>query len=171
MDPIRTTKALEAEACAAIRAAFSRGDPPSAEEMRNDHCPECRETNAIFAGKRWQEITARDLAGNPPVSALTAQGFRYYLPALMVLCIEATTELDCVPMGVLDSLSPPNHKPSGKLAEASRSFDDDQTRAVRAFLAVLAAREKLDAQPPEAFDSTPPTRVLARAIAFWSARE
>jgi hypothetical protein len=136
--------------------------------MRNDHCPECAETNAIFAGKRWEEIVVADLAGNPAVSLLTAAGFRYYLPALMLRCVEAPEEGDCLPAGMIGMLSPPNGKPSARLAELLGGFDQAQVAAVRAFLDVFEAREKMNRYPPEAFDFAPASKELSRAIAYWS---
>ena len=56
---------LKEVAIASIKDAFPVESPPAPEEMRNDHCSECRETAARFAGKCWNEITAGDLVGNP----------------------------------------------------------------------------------------------------------
>jgi len=161
-------RGLESKALTAIRSGFPRGIPPTAADMRNDHCPECQGTAALFASKHWDDVTASDLAHNPALTLLTEAGVRYYLPALMVLCVEAPGALDCVPSGVVGLLSPPNGKPSARLAEMHRSFDDAQRAAVAAFLEVAAAREKWDRFPPEAFDTAPVSKPLQRAIAYWS---
>ncbi len=161
---------LVREAVAAIHAAFPDAPPPSPAEMHGDHCPECIATNAVFAGRRWQEITVADLARNLPVSLLTPAAFRYYLPALMLRSVEAPGLLDCVPEGVVGSLSPPNGKPSEDMAAVYATFDEAQIRAIVAFLRVFEAREKLDGYPPEAFEWAPVSRSLARAIDYWSGR-
>ena len=44
-----------------IIAAFPVGVPPTADEMQNDHCPECTETAARFVGKRWPDVGPSDL--------------------------------------------------------------------------------------------------------------
>ncbi len=64
--------------------------------MRNDHCSECQETVGRFMGKRWPEVSVSDLSGNPGPSLLTAPGFRYYLPVMMLRSVEARSELDCL---------------------------------------------------------------------------
>jgi hypothetical protein len=168
MADVTHLRQLEDRAVAAIRSAFPSGAPPTASEMRNDHCPECAETNAVFTGKRWEDIAVADLAGNPAVSLLTAIAFRYYLPALMLRCIEAAVKLDCLPASVVGMLSPPNGKPDARLADLLGGFDQAQVGAVRAFLHVFEAREKMDRYPPEAFDTVPASRVFTRALAFWS---
>jgi hypothetical protein len=162
---------LERGAQAAIRAAFPDEDPPPSEELENPHCPECSEVAARFSGKRWVDMTVADLAGNPPVTLLTASAFRYYLPALMLRCVEAPGALDCLPEAVMSMLSPPNGKPGAILAELRQRLDEAQRIAVCAFLAVLEAREKMDRYPPEAFESAPASKPLARAISYWSRRE
>jgi hypothetical protein len=161
---------LEQRAETAIRAAFQSGDPPTSAELQADHCRECSETNAIFKCKRWEEVAAADLVGNPPVSLLTPAAFQYYLPALMLRTVEAPQQLDCLPAGVIGMLSAPNGKPSARLADLLRKLDEAQIAAVRAFLSVCEAREKLDRCPPEAFASAPVSKPLARAIAFWGLR-
>ncbi len=161
-------RALEREAAEAIRAAFPDLDPLAETELESTHCEECQDVSAMFRGKRWTDVTTADLAGNPPVSLLNVTAFVYFLPALMLRSVEAPEQLDCVPTEVLGALSPPNGKPSRKLAEVKRRFSLAQRAAVRAFLAVCETREKIDEYPPEAFDSVPASKPLARAIAYWS---
>jgi len=161
------------EAVRAIRAAFPEAEAPSPTAMRNDHCPECQETAARFAGKRWSAIAAGDLLGNPAPGALTAPGFRYYLPAIMLLSMEFPVELDCLPDGVIGELSPMGTSVSAKDAERLR-FTQAQSQAILAFLRFSELRKKLDwAQPDwpdEAILGVPTERPRERAIEFWSAR-
>ena len=161
---------LERTALTVIRAAFPIAEPPSSAEMQNDHCPECREVSAVFVGKRWDAITASDLAGNLSVCLLPAPGLRYYLPALMLRCVEAPEQLDCVPDSVIATLSPPNNKPDAQLASLLASVNQAQVAAVLAFLRVFEARYKIDRFPPEAFEYVPASKVMVRAIAFWTER-
>ena len=168
MTPAARLKELESAAIHAIRTAFSAGEPPSADQMRNDHCPECADTNAIFEGKHWQEITVDTLRANPAVSLLTIAALRYYLPALMLRCIESPLELDTLPSGIVSHLSPPNGKPSARLGDLRRSFTRAQNDAVVSFLRVQEARNKISEYPEEAFDDAPATRVVTRAIEYWA---
>src|SRR5579871_1587416 len=110
-------EAVKRDAERAIRAAFSVTEAPSAEAMRNDHCPECAQTSARFVGKRWSDLAAEDLEGNPAPGCLTAAGFRYYLPAMMLLSLEHPRRLDCLPDGLVGELSPKGTFLAGRDAE------------------------------------------------------
>lgn len=157
----------------AIRAAFPIGEAPSAADTRNDHCPECEETAARFTGKLWSGMVAGDLAGNPEPGLLTASGFRYYLPAMMLLSMESPVVLDCFPDAVIGVLSPKGTSLSAKDTDRLR-FTQPQARSIVAFLRFFELRKKLDGSKPdwpdEAILSVPTERALARAIEFWSAR-
>lgn len=164
---------LRQEAERTIRAAFPVGEAPSPDAMRNDHCPECQETAARFTGKRWSEVVADDLVGNPVPGFLTPSGFRYYLPAMMLLSMERPVELDTVPGGVIGVLSPKGTSLNAKDVDRLR-FTQAQAQAIVAFLRFCELREKLDWSEPdwpdEAILAVPTERPLERAIEFWSAR-
>jgi hypothetical protein len=164
---------LHQEAERAIRSAFPDDEAPSPAAMRNDHCPECQETAARFTGKRWCALAAGDLLGNPAPGFLSAPGFRYYLPALMLLSMEFPVELDCLPEGVIGVLSPKGTSPSSKDAERLR-FTRAQAHAIVGFLRFYELRKKLEWSQPdwpdEAILAVPTERPLERAIEFWTAR-
>jgi hypothetical protein len=167
-----TLRRLEEEATASIRAAFAAIRPDPA-EVRNEHCPECLETSARFAGERWEDITVATLlrAPRPSVSLLTPAAFRYYLPALMLGCIEAPLELDVMPDEVIGSLSPPNARATGWMDERLRDFTPAQAAAILSFLLVFEMREKIENAPSEeTLEWAPVRKPLARAIRFWIAR-
>jgi hypothetical protein len=104
--------ALRHAAVGAIEGAFPVAPVPDAREVRNDHCPECREIAGRFVGKAWPAITLADLGPNLPASLLTTAAFRYYLPALMLLSMEARDQLDTLPSSLVGELSPAGGKPS-----------------------------------------------------------
>ena len=164
---------LKRDAERATRAAFLAREAPSPDAMRNDHCPECGETCARFIGKSWSELVAEDLSGNPSPGCLTATGFRYYLPAMMLLSLEHTRELDGFPDGVIGQLSPKVTSLSMRDAERLR-FTPAQTQAIVAFLRFLELFRKVEwsepGWPDEAILSVPTERPLERAIEFWTAR-
>ncbi len=65
MTAATTLRHMEEEAAANIRAAFASSAEPSPADVQNNHCPECQETSARFAGKRWEDITAATLLPAP----------------------------------------------------------------------------------------------------------
>jgi hypothetical protein len=154
--PVRQ-RAVKRAAIAAILEAFPDEDPPSPAQMRNDHCQECRDTNAILLGKRWQEVTVDDLRHNLPVSLLTTDALRYYLPALMLRSLEAPRELDCLPDSVVSVLSPPSGKPTPERAAIFRALTPLKVVAIREFLRVRALYEQQLSKP------------LKRALRYWNA--
>jgi hypothetical protein len=173
MAAVATLRRLEEEATATIRAAFASSREPSPAEMQNDHCPECRETSARFAGQRWKDITVATLlrAPRPSVSLLTSAAFRYYLPALMLGCIEGPLELDVMPDEVIGNLSPPNAKATGSVDQRLRDFTAAQAAAILSFLRVFEMREKIENAPSEeTLEWATVRKPLARAIRFWIAR-
>lgn len=148
-----------------IHDVFPANGAPTPEEMRNHHCPECEDVSALFAGRRWPEITAVDLVGNPGVGLLRPLPRRYYLPALMVRCVEAPRGLDCLPDATIALLSPP-------VADTLEpiTFTQTQRAAIIEFLRVCELRERLDTpepMPEEALAYVPLSRPLERALAFW----
>jgi hypothetical protein len=163
--------ALRVAAAQAIERAFPIEEPPDDNAMRNDHCVECQETVARFAGKPWSHVTVSDLGGNPGPSLLTAVGFRYYLPAMMLRSIEARRDLDCFPDSVVGELSPPGNERSGHGGDRLAGFTMEQIAAILAFLLFLEACEKADSAgqdwPEDAIASFPTSRPLARAIKYW----
>jgi hypothetical protein len=160
---------LERHAAEVIRTAFANVDPPAASDVQSEHCPECHETNALLAGKRWQDIAA----AVPPtfsVQLLTVAAFRCYLPALMTACMEARDELAEVADFVVASLSPnnpENWKPDERVRELLRTYDRDQLEAICAFLGVMEARERCQ-YGPDVYAFVLVSKPLARAIAFWA---
>jgi len=86
----------------------------------------------------------------------------------MLGCLEAPVQGDCLPIAVVGLLSAPHGRPSAQLAYLSGSCDRAQVAAVVAFLTALEAEEKIELYPPEAFESGPVSKPLARAIEHWS---
>jgi hypothetical protein len=172
MTAAETLHRLEETATANIRTAFAATAEPDRAEVQNDHCPECQETAGRFAGRRWEEITVATLLlyPKPSVALLTPSAFRYYLPALMLRCIEAHRALDVLPDEIVGDLSPPNAKTAGRVDERSRDFSAAQVAAILAFLRVCEMREKIESGAEEALEWAPVSKPLARAIRYWTAR-
>jgi hypothetical protein len=169
-----TLEDLRNAATRKIEEAFPEGVPPSADAMRNSHCCECEETTALFLGKRWARVAVSDLLHNPAPSLLTAAGFRYYLPAMMVRSMEAPRELDLFPDSVISLLSPPRGAMDDFYARRLEGFSRAQAEAIRAFLGVFERLQEDEwagaGMTPEAFEDMPLTVQLKRAIDYWTVR-
>jgi hypothetical protein len=156
----------------AIARAFPPTDPPSPAEMKNDHCPECRESVARLSGKAVHEVELKDLLGNPHPAVLTTAGFRYYLPVMMSLALRYPRELDCFPDSVIGELSP-----KGVVVGAASdrlTFTRPQAGAILAFLRFYEILRKVEScepgWPDDAILAVPTDRPLERALRFWSGR-
>jgi hypothetical protein len=164
-------ESLRLSVAEAIRSAFPVGEPPDVELMRNDHCPECQETVALFVGKPWPAVLAADLQGNPGPGFLTAAGFRYYLPAMMLRSVEAWQELDCFPDSVVGELAPAGGKPTPDHREKLTGFTSDQINAILSFLRFAETSEKFEWAdldwPEEAIQAVPVQRRITRGIKYW----
>ena len=147
----------------AIEAAFPVAPLPEADQIRNDHCPECREFAERISVRPWPELRQAHLAGNPSPSLLTAAAFRYYLPAMMLCSMESHRELDCFPAALVSELSPAGGKPSEHRRDKLTRFNVDQVRAIIAFLRHHEATEAEDL-----LTDASRRRVVTRAIKYWS---
>ena len=96
--------------------------PPTPQQIHNDHCPECKDVAARFSGKRWSEVSVASLQTNVAVSLLNPIAFLYYLPALLLLSVEAWEQLDCLPESLVSSLSPPGREWRRILREVALVF-------------------------------------------------
>ena len=155
------TEDLRQMAEQAIEAAFPVEPLPAADQIRSEHCPECREIAARFSLRPWPELTAADLSGNPSPALLTPAAFRYYLPAMMIRSMERRRELDCFPMSLVGQLSPAGGKPSEHSRPNLTGFTPVQVFAILAFLRYFDAIES-----GESLENS--RRVVARAIKYWS---
>lgn len=155
---------LQRSARDAILAAFPDEPAPPPEALRSDHCLECAELGERFSGKAWSQLVAADLAGNPAVSLLTPAGFRYLLPAMMLLSMEHAHELDCLPSSIVHSLSPPGGKAGAWLKAVLDGVSPDQVGAIVAFLRHHEALVLEDGPPVDESE----LRVVTRAIRYAS---
>jgi hypothetical protein len=61
-----------------------------------------------FVGKRWQDLTTEELrTGHDALGMMTPEGFRYYLPAYLVLTLQDPKEADVEADKTRGAISPP----------------------------------------------------------------
>jgi hypothetical protein len=157
------TEDLRHAAQRAIEAAFPVEPLPAEDQIRNNHCPECREIATRFSVRAWPDLTAADLLGNPSPSLLTSTAFRDYLPAMMSRSMERRRELECFPASLVGGLSPAGGKPSAHGRPKLTGFTDGQMLASLAFLRHFEACESEDSPQNESA-----RRAVARAIKYGS---
>ena len=116
-----------------------------------DQLIESEEAKMLDPGTDWTQISQEWLArfgGKGGLSFVDAQGFRYYLPAVMTLFIEETEGL-VTPRGCLTEMLVYHLSSTGPLDHFS-ILSDAQSRVVRSFLEYVAADPRcdcLDVQP------------------------
>jgi hypothetical protein len=79
----------------AVRQAFA-AEPRPEHFTDYSHCCECAEHDALLASRDLDSLRVEDI-NNPgwdPVCFVTAEGFRYYLPALVRLALASATSED-----------------------------------------------------------------------------
>jgi hypothetical protein len=136
-----------------VRAAFAGRPYPGDDNiaLRQPGCPgyEGEGVERFFRGKDWREITVesimenRELDLNAFIFFLTADGFVYYLPALLVMSLD----IDGLPFDLGEALAlnltpPPPHAREGWREQFSRMvglFTPDEKRVVVHALEYLAA--------------------------------
>lgn len=85
-------------------------------------------------GKKWEEVGFATLSNNAIEPAfLTAEGFRYYLPAFMVCMLTDIAEVDVVGDTIVDYLTPP----SDQFDDRVQGLSPEQGYSIKKFLEYL----------------------------------
>ncbi len=147
-----------------IDAAFAETPQPAPEALLNQHCCECAETSAAFAGKPWQEISLDDLLAGRETALLSAPAWRYYLPAMMIWCIRAPDVVDVIQDNLVFQLEPPA---DGRgvpewFAERATGFSEEQRAAIAAFLHWYRELDEVR------WEGTEPPRHVYNALRYWT---
>jgi hypothetical protein len=87
--------ATDQEIIDTVRHAFA-AEPRPEHFTDHRHCCECAEHDALLASRDLDSLRLEDVnnAGWDPICFVTAEGFRYYLPALVRLVFESATSED-----------------------------------------------------------------------------
>jgi hypothetical protein len=87
--------ATDSEIIEAVRHAFA-AEPRPEHFTDYTHCCECAEHDALLASRDLDRLRLEDVnnAGWDPICFATAEGFRYYLPALVQLALTSATSGD-----------------------------------------------------------------------------
>jgi len=148
-----------------IEAAFAEVPYPGREALFNDHCCECAEVSASYAGKRWTEIALADVLAGRETSLLSPAAWRYYLPALMIWCIRAPDAVDVMQDNLVYQLEPPDDQRGVPewFNERARGFSRAQRSAIVAYLDWYRKRDEAR------WDGTEPPRHVYNALTYWAA--
>jgi hypothetical protein len=155
------------EAIRQIEAAFADVPYPGREALFNNHCCECAEVSACYAGKRWTEIALTDVLAGRETSLLSPAAWRYYLPAVMIWCIRAPDTVDVIQDNLVYQLEPPDDQRGVPewFNERARGFSREQRSAIVAYLDWYRERDETR------WDGTEPPRHVYVALTYWAAAE
>jgi hypothetical protein len=127
---------------ALIESAFSAAPYP--DDLVLDPSPyhlESKEIQAAFAGKRWQDLPLPVLRHHhQSLAFLTPQGFRYFLPAYLLACIDDYEGAGDIPSSVLYHLTPPEDDDPRACAFFRARVDTlsvAEKKAIRAFFEAM----------------------------------
>jgi len=87
--------ATDPEMIDAVQHAFA-AEPRPEHFTDHRHCCECAEHDALLASRDLESLRLEDVnnAGWDPICFVTAEGLRYYLPALVRLALKSATSAD-----------------------------------------------------------------------------
>jgi hypothetical protein len=130
----------------------------------NDHCDECIEVSKAFGGRRWPDIALGDLLASE-TALLTAAAWRYYLPAVICLCVRDPDAADIRCEYLVYQLEPPEPGKDDVWFEERRGgFTEAQRQAIVGYLSWYRARE--EAQYANLEMDVP--QHVYRALAHWT---
>jgi hypothetical protein len=141
-----------------IENAFSGTVLPAAAALMNNHCSECVETSRLFWNEQESFVTWQEAARRPgsyvESALLTAEAWRYYLPALMIWCVRDTESVNVLLDNLVHGLTPPATSDRAWFAPRSVGFTSQQRLAIAAFLRWDRDRERAEwasigADPPD----------------------
>ena len=149
-----------------ITDAFAETVQPASEALVNNHCCECAEVSAIYAPKRWMDVSLDDVLRGRETALLSAAAWRYYLPAFMIWAIREPHAVDVLQDNLVYQLEPPA---DGRgvpewFDERAQGFTVPQRRAIVAYLEWYRARD----EATWARLGTEPPRHVYNALAHWA---
>jgi hypothetical protein len=150
-----------------IREAFAATEQPPHDTLINNHCCECADVSAAFAGKRWTDVTLDDVMRGREIALLTAAAWRYYLPAFLIWTIREPKTVDVLQDNLEFQLAPPvaGHGVPEWFEQRAPGFSAPQRDAIAAFLDWSRERGEAAYSP-----GTMPPHVY-NALRYWSCPE
>ena len=121
-----------------------------------DHCQKCAEYNQILKSKDLESITLDDIEPHSPFFFSSDEGKRYYMPALVRICLESADSdfYFCELLNLLES--------DGKGNSLFMSCNKEQREFVRDFIEYM-----IDSYPQE-IEDTQRTNEAFRTYDVWS---
>lgn len=157
---------------AALFAAFADTPYPGDGNIVVDQSvfdPESTEVVSAFAGMRWEDISVEMVRRfKEALPLFTPVAFRFYLPAYMVACVDASYDVDVALDSVLFNLTPrmPQSEWQRDFFQARvEGFFRPQVDAIRSFLALMKQYELADWATE---GKIPPRDRIGRAVDFWA---
>jgi len=148
---------------ARARAAFPAEPVPPAAELSNDHCEECADVSKAFGARAWTDVALGDLV-QKETALLTATAWRYYLPAIITLCVQNPEALDLLPEFTVYQLEPPKAgEEDAWFSERSGGFSKAQREVIIDYLDWYREREESEGA---GWQGEPPQNVY-RALKYW----
>lgn len=127
--------------CLHINEAFGNVPYPGDEQIVRDNSGfhlECEKIKSLLKGKDWRDVsfdTLKRLRSALPF--LSAQGFRYYLPAFMVMSIINFHESDIIPDEVIRTLTLPDAADVDRIQKLATLYPEMQPFPSEEWLQIL----------------------------------
>ena len=152
-DPQRLSAAIDA----AFGAAAYPGDNRLVYDTSGRHL-ECNDVAAFYRGRRWQQVTAADLAEHQEsIHFLSPEAFRYYLPAYLKAAVTDYQDADLVPEILVSALTPPADAAlQSYFEQRAQPLSVEQAGVVRAvleFLQRVHGEDFFENEPQQALDA------------------
>lgn len=145
------------EALAAIESAFADVVRPGNGELLHADCSDDMDLEALYPIRDWRAMTDEDVVGcYASLSFLSAEGFRYFIPAYMSFVLRHPGSPEAVVSSTVWAFDPTIYDDSLADFVASKHalLDARQREAVRAFLEAMVPFE------PDA----------GRALRYWQSQ-
>ncbi len=127
---------------AQVTTAFPAEPVPPPAALFNDHCDECIEVSKAFGGRPWPDISLGDLLASE-TALLTAVAWRYYLPAVICLCVRDPDAAGIRCEYLVYQLEPPEPGKDDVWFEERRGgFTEAQRQAIVGYLSWYRVREE-----------------------------
>jgi hypothetical protein len=132
-----------------IAEAFSSAAYPGDDHLAASNDPahvECARLALALRGQRWQDVPLDVLRHHYTLSFFSPEGFRYFLPAYVLACVDAYEDAGNIPDSLVFHLVPP--RPEGpeldRFLATMAGLTRDQKQAIASFIEYMIAAHGRD---------------------------